>query len=77
VICEDNLIIVNSNEQKLHFTKILPHGKGKIMATELFTYLECARVVLKKTTYADLHNKLGQPHKQAVIDTAKHYGIDL
>jgi hypothetical protein len=77
VICEDNLITVNSNEQKLHFTKILPHGKGKILATDFFTNSECASLVLKKTTYADLHNKLGHPHKQAVIDTAKHYGIDL
>jgi hypothetical protein len=36
LICEDNLITVNSNEQNLHFTKILPHGKGKILATEFF-----------------------------------------
>jgi hypothetical protein len=77
VICEDNLITVNSNEQKLHFTKILPHGKGKILATEFFTNSECASLVLKKTTYADLHNKLVHLHKQAVIETAKHYGIEL
>jgi hypothetical protein len=77
VICEDTLITVNSNKHKLHFTKILPHGKGKILATEFFTYSECASLVLKKTTYTDLHNKLGHPHKQAVIETAKHYGIEL
>jgi hypothetical protein len=33
VICEDNLITVNTNSEQLHFNKALPHGAGKIMAT--------------------------------------------
>jgi hypothetical protein len=41
------------------------------MATESFSSTECANLVLKKTTYADLRKQLGHPHKQAVIDTAK------
>ena len=77
IICEDNLITVNTNSEQIHFNKALPHGAGKIMATELYTYSECANLVLKKTTYSDLHQKLGHPHKQTVIDTAKHYGIKL
>jgi hypothetical protein len=47
------------------------------LATEFFTNSECASLVLKKTTYTDLHNKLGHPYKHAVIETAKHYGIKL
>jgi hypothetical protein len=77
VICEDNLITVNTNSEQLHFNKSLPHGAGKIMATEFYSHTECANLVLKKTTYDDLHKKLGHPHKQAVIDTAKHYGVNL
>jgi transposase InsO family protein len=77
VVCEDNLITVDTNSEQIHFNKSLPHGEGKIMATELFTHTECASLVLQKTTYADLHCKLGHPHKQAVIETAKHYGIKL
>jgi hypothetical protein len=30
-----------------------------------------------KTTYADVHNKLGHPLKPAVLKTAKHYGMEL
>jgi hypothetical protein len=55
----------------------LPQGKGKILATEFFTNSESASFVLKKTTYADLHNKLGHPNRKAVIETAKHHGIEL
>jgi hypothetical protein len=77
VICEDNLITVNTNSEQLHFNKALPHGPRKIMATEFYSNTECANLVLKKTSYEDLHKKLGHPHKQAVIDTAKHYGINL
>jgi hypothetical protein len=77
IICEDNLITVNTNQEQIPFTKVLPHGAGKLMATEFFTHSECANLVLKKTTYVDLHNKLEHPHNQAVFDTAKHYGITL
>jgi hypothetical protein len=72
VICEDNLITVNTNS---HFNKALPHGEEKIMSTEFFSNTEWANLVLKNTTYADLHQKLGHPYKLAVIDTAKYYGI--
>jgi hypothetical protein len=75
--CEDNLTTVNNNQEQLHFTKVLPDGAGKFMATEFYTHLECANLVLKKTAYVDLNNKLGHPHKQAVFDTAKHYGLTL
>jgi hypothetical protein len=77
VICEDNLITNNSNSEQLHFNIALPHGEVKIISTEFFSNTECANLVLKKTTYAELHQKLGHPHKQAVIDTAKYYGINL
>jgi Reverse transcriptase (RNA-dependent DNA polymerase)/gag-polypeptide of LTR copia-type len=77
VICEDNLITVNTHSEPIHFTKVLPHGAGKIMATEFFTNSECANLALKKTTYHDLHKKLGHPHKQSVVKTAKFYGIKL
>jgi hypothetical protein len=77
VICEDNLITVQSNQHKLHFATVLPHGDGKIMATEFYTNTNCANLVLQKTTYKDFHNKLGHPNQQKVIDTAKYYGINL
>jgi hypothetical protein len=38
---------------------------------------ECTTLALKNTMYTDLHQKLGHPYKQAVIDTAKYYGIQL
>jgi hypothetical protein len=47
------------------------------MATEFYSNTECANLVLKKTTYEYLHKKLGHPHKQAVMDTENHYGINL
>jgi hypothetical protein len=33
VICEDNLITVNTNAEQLHFKKAIPHGAGKIITT--------------------------------------------
>jgi hypothetical protein len=36
-----------------------------------------SKLGFKKTTNAYLHNKLGHPHKQALIEAAKHYGIEL
>jgi hypothetical protein len=77
IICEDNLITVNTNQQQLHFTQALPHGDGKIMATEFYTNTDCANLVMSKTTYNDLHDILGHPNKQSVISTAKYYGIQL
>jgi hypothetical protein len=47
------------------------------MATEFYSNTDCANLVLKRSTNEDLHKKLGLPHKQAVVDTAKHYGINL
>jgi hypothetical protein len=75
VVCEDNFITVDTNSEQIHFNKSMPHGDGKIMATEFFTHTECVPLVLQKTTYADLHCRLGHLHKQAVIETAKHYGM--
>ena len=46
------------------------------MATEFYTTTACANPVLK-TTYNDLHHKLGHANKQTVQNTAKHYGIKL
>ena len=77
VICEDSLITVETDKDNIHFNTALEHGDGILMATDLYTNSECANLVLKKTTYEDLHQKLGHPHKQAVIDTAKYYGIKL
>jgi hypothetical protein len=47
------------------------------MSTDLFTHTECANLTITKATCQDLHHKLGHPHKQGIIDTAKHYGIKL
>ena len=65
VICEDNLTTVNTPIQnELHFTKALPHGAGKIMATEIYTDSECASLVLEENCIQlILHQKL-RPCKQ-------------
>jgi hypothetical protein len=70
VICEDNLITVNTNSHQLHFDKVLPHGHGQIMSTDFLTHTKCANLTFNTATYQDLLHKLGPPHKQAVIDTA-------
>ena len=50
----------------------------RLMATEFFTSFRMCQFGIKEDnlqlTYT---SKLGHPHKQAVFDTAKHYGIKL
>jgi len=77
VICEDKLITVKSGDYDLHFTKELPHGDGVLLATEFFHNTDCATLSVQKTTYNDLHNKLGHAHKETVLQTAKSFNIDL
>jgi hypothetical protein len=55
----------------------LNHGNGKILAANFYSDTECANLSLKQATYDDLHNKLGHPHKQAVLDTARYCGIKV
>jgi hypothetical protein len=77
IICENDIITVHAkNSEQVHFSKVLPHGDGKILATEFYATTACANPVLK-TTYNDLHHKLGHANKQTVQITAKHYGIKL
>jgi hypothetical protein len=77
IIGENDIITVQArNSEQVHFNKVLPHGDGKILATEFYTTTACANPVLK-TSYNDLHHKLGHANKQTVQNTAKHYGIKL
>jgi hypothetical protein len=48
IICEDKLNIVNTNSEQLHFTRVLSHGAGKLMATEFFTHSELLICFLRK-----------------------------
>jgi hypothetical protein len=77
VICEDNLITVHSSQHEIHFNKVLKSGAGKIMASDFYTNSECASPMMEKSTYKELHELLGHPHKQKVYDTAKLYDITL
>jgi hypothetical protein len=76
-ICEDNLITVQTNTDDIHFSTVLKHGQGKIMATDLLTDTECANQMIEKSTSTELHQLMGHPHQQKVFDTAKMYGITL
>jgi hypothetical protein len=77
VICEDDLITVYTNQEEIHFNKVLKHGSGSILASDFYTDSECASPMIHKATYKDFHELLGHPHKQKVYDTAKIYGIKL
>jgi hypothetical protein len=64
IICEYDIIKVQAkNSEQIHFNKVLPHGDGKILATEFYTTTAC--------------HKLGHANKQTVQNTAKHYGVKL
>jgi hypothetical protein len=64
------------DSDQIHFSKVLPHGDGKILATEFYTTTACANPLLK-ATYADLHHQLGHANKQTVQNTANLYGTKL
>jgi hypothetical protein len=77
IICENDIITIQAkNSEQVQFSTVLPHGDGKILATEIYTTTACANPVLK-TTYTDLHHKRGHANKQTVQNTAKYYGIKL
>jgi hypothetical protein len=38
IICENDIItVLAKNSEQVHFNKVLPHGDGKILATEFYT----------------------------------------
>jgi hypothetical protein len=47
VVCEENLVTVHTNNKKIQISKVLPHDRGKIMTTDLFTETECNNCIKK------------------------------
>jgi hypothetical protein len=46
IICGNDVITAQAkNSEQVHFSKVLPHGDGKILATEFYTTTACANPV--------------------------------
>ena len=84
VICEENLITVQSGETELHFNKCLTHGKGKVLAADFNQDLslqefddEVANTISQRMDYKDLHDILGHANKKVIDDTARRLRVTV